>query len=318
VAQKSISEFALIERFFKRDVTLGPGELGIGDDCALINIAPGETLALSADMLVSGRHFFPDVDPYALGWKALAVNLSDLAAMGATPRHAMLSLALPKADPAWLEAFAKGFFALADEHGVSLIGGDTTKGPLNISIQIMGTLKASQAKKRSAAKVGDDIWISGDLGTAMAALYHRWGKLDLSPGQQAVANHKMQMPRPRVALGLALAQMPEVHAAIDISDGLVGDLGHILKASQVGAALWFDRIPKHDMIANLKPKQQALYVLGGGDEYELCFTALPSAKAALQAQGCTAIGRITSERELLVYDDKGAEMSLPKSFDHFN
>ncbi len=215
--------------------------LGIGDDCALLQPSPGMQLAISTDMLVEGRHFFARADPYQLGHKCLAVNLSDLAAMGAQPLAYTLALALPEANPDWLAPFAQGMFALADQHGCSLIGGDTTKGPLNICITIFGELPPGQALRRAAAQAGDDLWVSGTLGDARLALAGYTGEISLDKATLETAAQRMHAPTPRVALGLALRGV--AHAAIDISDGLIGDLGHILKASGAGATVLADMLP---------------------------------------------------------------------------
>jgi thiamine-monophosphate kinase len=312
-----LSEIALIDKYFKRPLAYAENELGIGDDCALVRIPAGETLAVSADMLVAGRHFFPDVAPFSLGWKSLAVNLSDLAAMGALPRWAMLSLALPEINEPWLAEFARGFFTLADEYQVRLIGGDTTRGPLNISVQIMGTLPEQRALKRSAARVGDEIWVSSHLGTALLALHHYQGRIRLNDADFATAANKMHLPEPRVALALKLMAIEGVHAAIDISDGLSGDLGHLLTASGVGAQLRLSDIPKHPMIARLSASEQAYFTLAGGDEYELCFTAQPQAHQQLLALGSYCIGQITAAPGLKLLDASGQDMPVPKSWDHF-
>jgi thiamine-monophosphate kinase len=234
-----MSEFDLIQRYFTR---VTPNAiLGVGDDAALLKVSEGMVLAVSTDMLVSGTHFFPDADPLLLGHKALAVNLSDLAAMGATPRWATLSLSLPSVEEEWLEKFSRGFFSLADQYQVELIGGDTTRGPLNLCVTIMGEVPKAKALRRDGAKPGDDIWVSGALGEATLVLAHLQGKI-LLPQQifEACAAH-LHQPQPRVALGLALRGV--ANSAIDISDGLLADLGHILERSKVGAEIQFDALP---------------------------------------------------------------------------
>ncbi len=317
-----LGEFDLIRRFFTRDTP--SATLGIGDDAALLSITPGNALAVSTDMLVSGRHFFPDADPYFLGRKALAVNLSDMAAMGAKPRWATLSLALPNADEAWLLPFSNGFFSIADEYGVELIGGDTTQGALNICVQIMGEVEADQALRRDGAKIGDDIWVSGALGAAACALSHLQGKLSLSADELAQCAQRLHNPAPRVGLGLALRGIAS--SAVDISDGLLADLGHILRRSGVGAVIRLRDIPCSNELRPYfsgAPGPQAL--LAGGDDYELCFTAPPThavAIAEIAAQlrlPLTAIGQTIAGRELIVHDDNGAALDLDrKGFDHFN
>ncbi len=313
------SEFDLIRRHFTRAM---PGvasgvALGVGDDAALLALTPGHQLAVSTDMLVSGRHFFPDTDPEALGHKALAVNLSDLAAMGARPRWATLALALPEADEAWLSAFARGLYALADVHDVELVGGDTTRGPLNISITVLGEIEPGQALRRDAAQVGDDIWVSGELGGAALALRHLRGELDLGI-DAARCLERLHRPQPRVGLGLRLNGL--AHAAIDLSDGLLADLGHILERSGVGAALDRAVIPCAAAFAGF-PQHFDACALAGGDDYELCFTATPArAEAVLQAAVAsgvvvTRIGRITEAPDLV--DAQGRVFEHTRGYDHF-
>ena len=228
-----MGEFDLIARHFKRPVRRTA--LGVGDDCALLAPRPGMQLAVSSDMLVEGRHFFADVDPQALGHKALAVNLSDLAACGAEPLAFTLALALPNADDAWLAAFARGLFALADAHGCELVGGDTTRGPLNICITVFGELPTGQALLRSGARAGDDLYVSGTLGDARLALEALQGRVALPPALLAAARLRLERPTPRVALGQQLRGVAS--SAIDLSDGLLGDVGHVLHASGVGARI---------------------------------------------------------------------------------
>ena len=322
-----MGEFELIERFFTRPSRRAV--LGVGDDCALWQPTPGMQWAISSDMLVSGRHFFPDVDPRALGHKALAVNLSDLAACGATPQSFTLALALPDADPQWLEPFARGLLELADAHQCELIGGDTTQGPRTISITVFGEVPPGLALLRSAAQVGDDIYVSGTLGDAALALHAQLGDLPanapaLSAQQLALARQRMEWPTPRVALGQALRGI--AHAAADISDGLLGDLGHILERSRVGATLntsaALARMGTSD--AGTPVHAWLGYVLAGGDDYELVFTAAPAqrarvAQAAHASQTPVAcIGRIEAEPGLRLVDAQGASVVNDyHSFDHF-
>jgi thiamine-monophosphate kinase len=291
-----LSEFDLIKQYFQRP---RPGRattvLGIGDDCALLQPTPGRQMAISSDMLVEGRHFFAGADARMLGHKCLAVNLSDLAAMGARPTAFTLALALPAADRNWLAGFSEGLFALADAHDCELIGGDTTKGPLTICITIFGELSPDQALRRDAAQVGDDLWISGTLGDARLALGAYWNEQTLTPQQLADAAPRMHMPTPRVALGQALAENGLAHAALDISDGLIGDLGHILAASGVGATLDADALPAGPVLATQDRALRRRFTVAGGDDYELCFTAPVQQRDAILAAGrstATAVTRV--------------------------
>jgi len=319
-----LSEFDLIKRYFKRDRP-GRAPLGIGDDCALLAVTPGRQLAISSDMLVENRHFFAGADPRMLGHKALAVNLSDLAAMGARPVAFTLALALPAADPAWLDGFSRGLFALADAHECELIGGDTTKGPLNICITVFGEITPGHALRRDAAQAGDDIWISGTLGDARLALAGYLKELELDAASHAQAATRMHMPTPRVALGLALANLPIAHAALDVSDGLVGDLGHILHASRVGATLDVDALPAGPVLARQAPAMRRRFTAAGGDDYELCFTAPRDARAAVLAAAAqaatpvTRVGTIDAAPGLRLVDATGAPLELAvSSWDHFS
>jgi thiamine-monophosphate kinase len=323
-----MGEFDLIARYFQRPTSRAV--LGIGDDCALLQPANGMQLAVSSDMLVEGRHFFADVDPSTLGHKALAVNLSDLAACGAKPLAFTLALALPRADEAWLAAFSRGLFALADDHGCELVGGDTTRGPLNICITVFGEVPRGQALLRSGARVGDDVYVSGTLGDARLALEALRGDIRLPPGWMAAARTRLEQPTPRVALGLALRGIAS--AAVDISDGLLGDLGHILKASRVGARV--DTTLAADLLAGdgdghraegvLHHQARLACVLSGGDDYELAFTAPVSARAAVEAAALEArtavsrIGRIENAPGLRLVDATGQPVSGDfAAFDHF-
>jgi thiamine-monophosphate kinase len=316
----ALGEFELIRRFFDRPA---PQLVrGIGDDCAILAPTPGHQWLVSTDMLVEGRHFLSTVNPEALGHKALAVNLSDLAACGATPRAVFLALALPRADADWLEAFARGLFALADAHGVSLAGGDTTAGPLNLCITAMGEAPTGQALLRSGAQVGDAIWVSGTLGDARLALEAFRGTVALTGEAFAATRQRMERPTPRVALGQALRGLAT--SAIDVSDGLLGDLGHVLSASGVGAELWVDALPCSEHLAGQALPVQRLCTLTGGDDYELVFTA-PGERddavreAAQRADApVTRIGRITAEPGLRCVDADGQPVAAPgASFDHF-
>lgn len=316
-----ISEFDIIKRYFTRPAP--SADLGIGDDCALLSVTPGHQLAVSTDMLVSGRHFFPDVDARALGHKTLAVNLSDLAAMGARPRWFTLSLALPAADPAWLAAFSDGLFALAGRFGADLVGGDTTAGPLNLCVQIMGEVPRGQALTRAGARDGDDIWVSGCLGEAALALAALRGEVQLTPAQMALCRARLERPEPRVALGLALRGV--AHAAIDVSDGLLSDLGHILERSAAGARLDWEAVPRAQALRDLGDDALVRrYALAGGDDYELCFTA-PAAQRdrvrAIAAQvdvALSRIGIITGAPGLVVADAAGRPLPIEsRGYDHF-
>jgi thiamine-monophosphate kinase len=318
-----MGEFDLIARYFKRPAKRSP--LGVGDDCALLAPAPGMQLAVSSDMLVEGRHFLSTVDPARLGHKALAVNLSDLAACGARPLAFTLALALPGVDEPWLEGFSRGLFALADEHGCELVGGDTTRGPLNICITVFGEVPTGAALLRSGTRAGDDIWVSGTLGDARLALEVFRGTLALPADVFAAARQRMEQPTPRVALGLALRGTAS--AAVDVSDGLVGDLGHILASSRVGATLDADVAASVVAAATgsgLGTDVLRTCALSGGDDYELVFTAAPSARAAVEQAGkesatrVTRIGRIEADAGLRIVDASGAPIAQRfGSFDHF-
>jgi len=316
-----LSEFDLIRRFFTHSTT--HTALGVGDDAALMALTPGMMLAVSTDMLVAGRHFFADADPRLLGRKALAVNLSDLAAMGATPRWATLSLALPQADEAWIAAFAAGFFEMAEHFSVDLVGGDTTGGPLNLSVTIMGEVPAGMALRRSGARAGDDIWVSGKLGDAALALAHLQGRLVLSEQDAARCLPALHDPTPRVALGEAL--LGYAHSAIDISDGLLADLGHILECSGVAAQIEFAAVPVSATLRSQLSSEAARgCVLAGGDDYELCFTAPAARHEEIAAIGqrlgvpLTRIGAILAGNGLQLLNQSGKEMTIGKTgFDHF-
>lgn len=315
------SEFELIARYFDRPAD--NAVLGVGDDAALIRPSPGMVLAVSADMLVSGRHFLPDADPVLLGHKTLAVNLSDLAAMAARPRWVLLSVALPSADEAWLAGFAQGFFGLAERYGVDLVGGDTTRGPLNLSVTILGEVPAGQALRRDAARAGDDIWVSGELGGAALGLRHLLGKVALAGDEAAACLARLHAPEPRVGLGLVLAGV--AHAAIDVSDGLLGDLGHILERSGLGAEVALAALPAAPAVASRLPERLALEcLLAGGDDYELCFTAAPGRRDAVQAAGTAAgvpvsrVGTIMARPGLRVLRRDGTSLDMEVTgFDHF-
>lgn len=322
------TEFNIINKYFTRynkDV-----DLGVGDDAALIQINTGYQLAVSADMLVAGMHFLADCPAYFVGWKSLAVNISDMAAMGATPKWATLAIALPNIDEAWLAEFSRGFFASADEFGVRLIGGDTTRGPLNISVQIMGEVPIGKALRRDGAKLGDEIWVSGNLGEASLGLAQLQNKLPentLSAAEQKVCIDSLLAPQPRVALGLALQNI--ANSAIDISDGLLADLGHILERSSLGANLFWEHIPHMSVSQGVSIDELQSLCLAGGDDYELCFTAPVSKHDAVLAISkklnlkLSAIGETTSvasqKNRLNVYDEKHQAIELKSAgYDHFS
>jgi thiamine-monophosphate kinase len=330
-----MGEFDLIKRYFTRPAAQAAlGALGIGDDCALLAPRPGTQLAISSDMLVEGRHFFADVDPAALGHKALAVNLSDLAACGAKPLAFTLALALPRVDEPWLAGFSRGLFALADQHGCELVGGDTTQGPLNICITVFGEVPVtggrSQALLRSGAQASDDIYVSGTVGDARLALDALRGQIELPAAMLAQTRERLERPTPRVALGQALRGIAT--AAIDVSDGLLGDLQHILDASSLGAvidtsvAITLIAARAHDSWASglFSSEKQLQVVLAGGDDYELVFTAPTTASQAVQAAAqmantrVTRIGRIEPGTGLRLIDAAGRTVPTTfASFDHF-
>jgi thiamine-monophosphate kinase len=331
-----MGEFDLIERYFKRPARRA--SLGVGDDCALLQPAPGTQLAISSDMLVEGRHFFADVNPRFLGHKALAVNLSDLAACGAKPLAFTLALALPHADEAWLAPFSEGLLALADAHGCELVGGDTTQGPLNICITVFGEVPVvngkSQALLRSSAKAGDDLYVSGTVGDARLALEVLLGHVTVPATVFDAARVRLEQPTPRVALGMALRGIAT--AALDVSDGLLGDLCHILKQSGVGATVNVD--DAINLIAacahpsgasglfdsKMTRAQCTGWALAGGDDYELLFTASPTAResvalaAHISQTPVTRIGCIEAQHGLRLVDAQGqAVPNIYASFDHF-
>jgi thiamine-monophosphate kinase len=331
-----LGEFDLIQRFFKTQsdamLAMNPGSisLGIGDDCALLKPEPDHEIAITSDMLVENRHFFAGTNPECLGWKALAVNLSDLAAMGAKPLGFTLAIALPKADSDWLEAFSKGLFAIANAYSCPLIGGDTTAGPLNICITAFGAIPKEKSIQRSGALAGDDIWVSGTVGDArltLAALRH---EIKLPQNDLEIIQARMHQPSPRVALGIALRKVAS--SALDISDGLLGDLKHILKQSNKDAEVWLDSIPKSPTLLKQSKDVQNQFAAAGGDDYELCFTAPMSKRDAINQISqdlklpLTRIGTINpmqhSAPTIILKSNDGVisqeqANTLMQSFDHF-
>ena len=306
------SEFEIIRRYFERPVSTAV--LGVGDDAALVRPTPGMEIAISTDLLIEGRHFRAGADPRKLGHKALAVNLSDMAAMGASPRWLTLALSLPGADEAWIGAFADGLFALAARFGVELIGGDTVRGPRSICICILGEVPEGRALRRDGARPDDDVWVSGELGGAALALAH--------PGI-GDAERRLHEPEPRVALGERLRA--HANAAIDVSDGFAQDLGHILERSACGALVHYDRLPKCTAFARVaQPELERQCVLSGGDDYELVFTAPQGARAAIEGVAretgvpLTRVGTIRpGEPTLSIADGHGNEIPVARGFDHF-
>jgi thiamine-monophosphate kinase len=319
-----IGEFDLIQRWFQRPAQRSP--LGVGDDCALLQPAPGMQLAVSTDMLVEGRHFLSTVAPDRLGHKALAVNLSDLAACGASPLAFTLALSMPRVDELFLDGFARGLFALADEHGIEVVGGDTTAGPLNICIAVFGEVPVGQALLRSGARVGDELWVShpsgGGLGDARLALEVFRGTVALEAAAFEAVRARMELPAPRVALGMALRGVAT--SAIDISDGLLGDLRHVLRRSGVGATLDADALPMSAVLTAQPIALRRECTLAGGDDYELLFTAPPSHADRVRAAGASAnvavtrIGRIEAAPGARIVDPDGQAITTEfTSFDHF-
>ena len=313
-------EFDLIRRYFAPGGIRHPETgLGIGDDCALLSCPPDMELAVTVDTLVAGIHFFKDVSPESLGHKALAVNLSDLAAMGAQPKWCTLALTLPEVTETWLEGFMRGFQALAERHAVQLIGGDTTRGPLSITVQAMGLAPRGQALRRSGARPGDLIYVSHSIGAAGLALRQRLSGQSIEDSGLVAA---LERPEPRLALGQQLRGLAT--ACIDISDGLAADLGHILEASRVGALIHFERIPLLDSVRrHVQETGEANLPLSSGDDYELCFTIPPKRRAETDAMllelglgGC-AIGVIADQPGLNILCE-GHELILETfGHDHF-
>ena len=321
----SLPEFSLIERWFQRDAGACSGAgviLGVGDDCAVVQVPADRQLAVTIDTLVAGVHFFPDCDPEALGHKALAVSLSDLAAMGAEPAWATLALTLPRIDEAWLEAFSRGLFGLAREFGVALVGGDTTRGPLTITLQLQGLVPPGRALTRAGAAVGDGIWVSGTPGEAALALQARRGEIELREAWRRPLADRLDRPQARVGLGIALRGVAS--ATIDLSDGLAADLGHILDRSGVGARLDWEALPLSSALtAHLNADTARALMLQGGDDYELCVT-VPLRREARMAQVAvetgvplTRVGVIVAEAGLRCIDARGIEHAVTGGYRHF-
>jgi thiamine-monophosphate kinase len=313
-------EFDLIARIHARAASRSDVVLGIGDDAAILRVPPGRDLVVAMDTLNRGVHFPEDTAPADIGWKALAVNLSDLAAMAATPAWCTLSLSLPDSDAVWVDGFLDGFLALAAQHGVALVGGDTTHGPLSVCVTAHGFVEPRGALRRSGARVGDDVWVTGTLGDAAGAL-RQWQMADaIDPALRA----RLDRPTPRVSAGQALAGIAS--ACIDVSDGLLADLGHVCRASRVGALLDVDALPASDALRSCFDRdiQRALQS-AGGDDYELCFAAPKTARMVVEAalQGCdvpaTRIGRITDDAgEIVLHDAQGVAWSPPRrGYEHF-
>ncbi|WP_153110763.1 thiamine-phosphate kinase [Propionivibrio limicola] len=319
------SEFDLIARYFARPTP--QAVLGPGDDCALLAPAPGMELAITTDMLVAGTHFLPDTDPRQLGWKTLAVNISDLAAMGARPRWVLLAGSLPKADEAWINAFADGLFACANRYNVDLVGGDTTRGPLNLCVTALGEVPVGQSLRRDHAQAGDDLWISGEPGLAALGLAHLQGRTQLPDALSQRCITALQRPLPRVALGLALRERQLARAAIDVSDGLLADLGHIVECSGIDAEVWQAQLPARPEGADPALARQCQ--IAGGDDYELLFSAAPEHRAALAALACELelpLWRIgcfvatppSSASTVRLLDENGQPLPVThRGFDHF-
>jgi thiamine-monophosphate kinase len=315
-------EFSLIERYFTRPAP--SAVLGVGDDAAILRPSPGMELVVSTDMLAAGTHFFADDDPEALGWKVLAVNLSDIAAMGARPRWALLAAALPAATESWVAAFARGLFSCAEAFAVDLVGGDTTRGPRNFCVSIIGEVPTGTALLRSGAQAGDDIWVSGQPGLAALGLAHRQGRCVLDGAVLAACLGALQRPQPRLALGLGLRGLAS--AAIDVSDGLLGDLRHILERSAVAATLHFDALPQAALAAGVDPDLARDCLINGGDDYELVFTVAPSRRREVVTLGerldltLTRIGAIAAEPQagLRLLDGAGRVLAVGRDgYDHF-
>lgn len=319
-----MGEFELIDRYFAQLGARRPDvQLGVGDDAALLSVPPGQDLVACVDTLVAGRHFPPDSHADDIGWRSLAVNLSDLAAMGATPAWATLALTLPEFDEEWLEGFAAGFAALADQHGVALVGGDTTRGPLTISVSLMGLVPAGTALRRSGARPGDLIYVTGWPGDAAAGLALLQGRLQGQGADRGALERKFRRPEPRVAFGSRLRGIAS--SCVDVSDGLAADLGRLVARSGAGAVVRAAELPLSRALYALAGEARAReFALGGGDDYELLYTVPPAARgrllqlaASAGAPACHCIGEVVAGRGVRVLGERG-ELPLPRGWDHFS
>ncbi|MFC1665717.1 thiamine-phosphate kinase [Pseudomonadota bacterium] len=319
-----MDEFSLIRKYFARHIKRPDVILGIGDDAAVLNSMDNHQLVVTTDFLIDGVHFPETTSPYDIGHKALAVNLSDLAAMGAEPAWVTLNLALPVVHEAWLRDFSEGFFDLANKYNVQLIGGDTVRGPLAIGVQAMGWVPEGKAIKRSGAQVGDEIFVTGYLGDAAMGLMLAQGEIDLSGKSAEVMLRKFNRPEPRVKCGMMLRAIAT--SAIDVSDGLAADLGHILEESEVGAEVYLEDLPLSPHYKNkYMDRQDWDKVVSGGDDYELCFTVSLENASDLKKQlaslnlNCTRIGRIRKQTELQLIDGQGNDYRVNAvGYNHFS
>lgn len=317
-----MGEFEIIERFFKRGPQRDDVVVGIGDDAALVRVPPGHTLALAVDTMVEGVHFPKTCAPFDIGHKALAVNLSDLAAMGAEPAWATLALTLPQADPQWVASFSEGMRALAERYNVALVGGDTTRGPLSVTVQVQGFVPEGGGLLRSGAKAGDLICVTGTLGDAGLALQALEGVCTVDAVHDNALSQRLHRPEPRIAEGLALRGIAS--AVIDVSDGLIADLGHILEASRVGATIELARVPVSEAYRSVYEDDGLKLALTAGDDYELCFTVAPeqhsNMRRALQDSSCgvTCIGRVTGDEGLWCVQADGRKVRVERGgYEHF-
>lgn len=299
------AEFSVIERFFSDKQNSLDVISGIGDDAAIFSFDKSERIVSSIDTMVAGVHFYEDTPPQDIAYKSLAISLSDLAAMGAKPHSVLLALTLPTVDEVWLQAFSDGFFACANQYSIYLAGGDTTQGPLSITTQVLGILSSEHVLLRSGAQEGDDIYVTGTLGDAAYALH----------SNDASVIHRLHRPTPRVEQGLEIVGI--AHAAIDVSDGLVADLGHILKASNCGATIFVDQLPLSDALKVLPLSDALQFALAGGDDYELCFTAAPEQRVLLTSLGYCLIGGIEVEKGLRFIHDKKPVAFHLSGYQHF-